>query len=677
MIIIPFKLSWDIEEINSILAFAENGGLVYLTKYVPKEILDVEIKDRVDYYLQPSELIKGGMRLMNKVYYNYYKAFRSLSFGYFPSEDPMSLSYISKTKEEVEVIHFASVDSLGNDVIGNITITKKLGSGRITFTSTSIFDVLGQRAIGGPILDHTIVGTKGSGHANLPMINYMIMKQFLMEDIFIPLLWHTPYGKLGVLMSRDDVDRYYESAVETRGNVDRSHNIPTIFYELRDDIPVDKWDSVLDRDSNNQTYHFAGYHRHTNYEYTNDSYLDRVLDIETETGLPVYFECHHGAGSGFFAQNYVRTAVEATNQLDHPVVYTSSEGGHGNQYLEPYLYRDSEGKIIPAKNYYAFPKSNTIDTEVNTNDVQDFRSYINKNLFQTSEHIHYLLHSQNVKSTMTTNYHQILSKTIDYIYSDLYTDPVNFILLTLNNANNVSAAMKISSNSIPMSYKASNDIEGYSIKIPMSSDYVLSDVTFDNQALNLADMQYLLDGDGYRVIFYVNMTEGMHDLVINYQLADLSFPHDGDGDFIMDKYEVLLETDPDNPDNDNDQIVDGLELFRYGTDPFKEDSDGDGMPDGWEINNGLNPVSDDGTGDMDNDGVSNIDEYLNGFDPQKKDSDGDGIDDFTELHGTTYSLPTSNSDLPSDLTTDESPISWPLIMLIPVLSYLKKRKSNI
>ena len=48
------------------------------------------------------------------------------------------------------------------------------------------------------------------------------------------------------------------------------------------------------------------------------------------------------------------------------------------------------------------------------------------------------------------------------------------------------------------------------------------------------------------------------------------------------------------------------------------DSDGDGMPDDWEIKNGLNPNdASDAAMDKDNDGYTNLEEYLNGTDPTK------------------------------------------------------------
>ncbi|MGK0189563.1 MAG: hypothetical protein ACI9R3_005380 [Verrucomicrobiales bacterium] len=63
-----------------------------------------------------------------------------------------------------------------------------------------------------------------------------------------------------------------------------------------------------------------------------------------------------------------------------------------------------------------------------------------------------------------------------------------------------------------------------------------------------------------------------------------------------------------------------------------DDEDGDGMPDSYEEANGLDSAVDDASGDLDEDTVSNVTEYLARTNPQSKDTDSDGLNDNVETN---------------------------------------------
>ena len=53
----------------------------------------------------------------------------------------------------------------------------------------------------------------------------------------------------------------------------------------------------------------------------------------------------------------------------------------------------------------------------------------------------------------------------------------------------------------------------------------------------------------------------------------------------------------------------------YRGEPY-HDADSDGMPDDWETNHGLDPSNAaDASGDLNGDGYTNIEDFLNGLDP--------------------------------------------------------------
>jgi len=117
---------------------------------------------------------------------------------------------------------------------------------------------------------------------------------------------------------------------------------------------------------------------------------------------------------------------------------------------------------------------------------------------------------------------------------------------------------------------------------------------------------------------------------------------DDDSDGLVNIYEYLFSTDPNDTDTDNDGLSDGAEVNTHNTDPLDSDSDNDNLSDGEEVNTyGTDPLD----SDSDNDGLSDYDE-VNTYqtDPLDSDTDDDGFTDNQEIQVSTD--PTSSSSKP-------------------------------
>ncbi len=179
--------------------------------------------------------------------------------------------------------------------------------------------------------------------------------------------------------------------------------------------------------------------------------------------------------------------------------------------------------------------------------------------------------------------------------------------------------------------------------------------------------------DGFEVLTAFNDTNGMRIIRDGTQrlnpMDQLDGTADEDGDGLSNLEEWLVR------DNLTGINPDGL-VWDYPSDPFDPDSDGDGMPDGWEVWRGLHPQDPIPSlrsetqwaireedywryGDLDGDGLDNIDEYEMRFvmdadadqyaiegsaDPWDPDSDDDGVPDGDEIKSYRTSPMAQDSD---------------------------------
>lgn len=131
-------------------------------------------------------------------------------------------------------------------------------------------------------------------------------------------------------------------------------------------------------------------------------------------------------------------------------------------------------------------------------------------------------------------------------------------------------------------------------------------------------------------------------------------PIDNDADDMFDEWEIEHGLDPlsndseDDPDSDD---LSNLHEFMWNTDPQNPDTDSDLMPDGWEAHYDLRPWVDDSGLDKDSDGLCNLDEYLHGTDPEDSDSDSDSITDGWEVTFGQNPLDPSDALIDSDADT--------------------------
>ncbi|MCB9675892.1 MAG: putative metal-binding motif-containing protein [Alphaproteobacteria bacterium] len=118
--------------------------------------------------------------------------------------------------------------------------------------------------------------------------------------------------------------------------------------------------------------------------------------------------------------------------------------------------------------------------------------------------------------------------------------------------------------------------------------------------------------------------------------------NDDDGDGLTNDEEVVIGTNPQDPDTDDDGLTDGEEVIVYGTNPLDPDTDDDGLTDGSEVNTwNTNPLDEDSDDDSLLDGAEVQTHNTNPNDP---DTDDDGLNDGVEVNGPTNPLDPDTDD---------------------------------
>ncbi len=177
------------------------------------------------------------------------------------------------------------------------------------------------------------------------------------------------------------------------------------------------------------------------------------------------------------------------------------------------------------------------------------------------------------------------------------------------------------------------------------------DSTFDPLFLDPGNVTIIIDGVVQNLRIDEIILEDGISINITYDESDNYSLEDDDGDGMPNGWEVQNGLDPlDSSDahwcegdwaegdsdgvcNDGDEDgLSNLEEFLNSTNPNSPDSDGDGLPDGYEVVNMLDPLnSSDASIDQDGDGLNNTQEFENGTNPNESDSDGDGENDNTDV----------------------------------------------
>jgi hypothetical protein len=109
------------------------------------------------------------------------------------------------------------------------------------------------------------------------------------------------------------------------------------------------------------------------------------------------------------------------------------------------------------------------------------------------------------------------------------------------------------------------------------------------------------------------------------------YTYDLDNDGLSNGEEWELGTSDSNPDSDGDGINDSDDPFPL-DENYHSDNDQDGLPDEYEQTHGLSgDRRSDANEDDDEDGLSNLEEFIQGTDLNNEDTDHDGVNDGKEV----------------------------------------------
>lgn len=152
------------------------------------------------------------------------------------------------------------------------------------------------------------------------------------------------------------------------------------------------------------------------------------------------------------------------------------------------------------------------------------------------------------------------------------------------------------------SYKLQQANIASSLTIESFSSYQLSGVI--GQGMNMGNVMVSNNTLFAGVMPYLPLLDSDADGVVNSLDAfpfDSSETLDSDNDGVGDNSDAFPFDGLETADNDLDGIGDNADL----------DDDNDGIPDSFELLYGFNPLVDDAEDDLDDNGISNLQEYLN------------------------------------------------------------------